>query len=176
MGSSAGFDNMLDLLDQIEEQIERVKTDALRIMEEKNDIEKTLDLIRGYQLNHLNQVERNDIEDRIERLHQRLQSVHVDVKTPRSQAQKESLHSVNTSIDTLIMHIQTDASQANLLCRQYLSAAGAEDSNSQAPCVRFEKHLLGCALEDQKEVKKRLTGLQEHIKVIISKGIQEAED
>jgi len=170
---SSTFENLLDLLDEVEdEQVEKLRKDALRLIEEKEETENTLDLISGYKLDGLTDTEREDVENRIERLQQRLQSVQVSVTSPRSDSQQECLHAVNRAINTLIFQIQTDSLQAHMQCRQYLSAAGAEENHPMD--VKFEAHLLGCTLEDQKGIKKRLLGLMDHIKAITCEGIQES--
>jgi BCL2-associated athanogene 2 len=172
VSAATPLENMRGLLDEVEEQVEKVRTDAFQLQEEKEDIHTTLEMLSDPQiLGSLKEIDREEVEVVISRLSERLNSVNIDVQTPRSHLQLESLHQVNSAISTLIVNIQTDSMQASLMCRQYLSATGTEVS--AAPDVRFEKHLLGCAVEDQKNVKKRLLGLLDHIKAIASDCIQE---
>ncbi|XP_023328018.1 BAG family molecular chaperone regulator 2 [Eurytemora carolleeae] len=170
--SPSPLENIRELLDEVEEQVEKVRVDACQLQEEKEDIQTTLEMLMDPQiLGQLKEIDREEMEAVINRLSLRLNSVNVNVQTPRSHTQQESLHQVNSAIDTLIIQIQTDTMQASMKCRQYLSAAGTDIS---APSdVRFEAHLLGCAVEDQKNVKKRLLGLFDHIKAIASECIQE---
>jgi len=173
-GGGNKLDNMKELLDEVEDQIEQVRSQAEQIMEEKEDIMNTLEMLGNHsQLEALSEVDREEIQVMVERLNNRLSSVNITLTTPRTSSQQESLHSVNQAIDTLIFQIQTDTTQAKILCSQYLSAAGTEIDHPSD--VKFEQHLLGCTAEDQKCVKKRLMGLFDHIKVLAGKTITESE-
>eukprot|EP00088_Acartia_fossae_P049453 TRINITY_DN5449_c0_g1_i7.p1 TRINITY_DN5449_c0_g1~~TRINITY_DN5449_c0_g1_i7.p1 ORF type:complete len:217 (-),score=75.01 TRINITY_DN5449_c0_g1_i7:117-722(-) len=170
--SQSQLDSVKELLDEVEEQIEAVRNQAEQLVEEKEDIQTTLDMLTSQdQLQHLNEVDREEVKVMVDRLNSRLSALQVNINTARSTSQQESLHSVNKAIDTLIFQIQTDTVKAQLMCSQYLSATGA-DINHPAD-IKFEQHLLGCTAEDQKCVKKRLLGLLDHIKVLASDNIQE---
>jgi len=87
----------------------------------------------------------------------------LDISTERSAPQQESLHTVNTLIDTLIREVKMDVALARRRCISYLnSCLDISDSMYQETCgidAIFEQAVLGCTLEDQKRVKKRLNGL-----------------
>lgn len=65
---------------------------------------------------------------------------------------------MNHLIDTLVMGLKTDSDGTKSKCISYMNACsshfvhGITDKN-------FESVLLGCTLDDQKRVKKRLQGL-----------------
>lgn len=169
------LDSIKELLDEVEDQIEQVKTQAEQIIEEKEDIHTTLDMLSNQeQLQGLSDVDKEDVMVLVERLNSRLNAVNINLSTVRSSSQQDSLHSVNKHIDTLIFQIQTDTLQAQLICSQYLSAAGAEIDHPSD--FKFEQQLLGCTAEDQKCVKKRLLGLLDHIKVLVGNNITESDD
>eukprot|EP00088_Acartia_fossae_P046876 TRINITY_DN50751_c0_g1_i1.p1 TRINITY_DN50751_c0_g1~~TRINITY_DN50751_c0_g1_i1.p1 ORF type:complete len:213 (+),score=74.44 TRINITY_DN50751_c0_g1_i1:39-677(+) len=174
VGGSSQLDSIKELLDDVEDQIEQVRAQAEHIIEEKEDIQTTLEMLTNQdQLTGLSEVDKEEVKVVVERLNSRLNSVNVNLSTSRTSAQQDSLHSVNRAIDTLIFQIQTDTVQAHLLCSQYLSAAGSDIDHPAD--VKFEQHLLGCTAEDQKNVKKRLLGLLDHIKVLAGNSITESE-
>jgi len=171
-GEMNQLDSIKELLDEVEDQIDQVKSQAEQIIEEKENIHTTLDMLSNQdQLQGLSEVDKEDVLVMVERLNSRLNAVNINLSSVRSSSQQECLHTVNKHIDTLIFQIQTDTLQAQLLCRQYLSAAGAEIDHPSD--IKFEQHLLGCTAEDQKCVKKRLFGLLDHIKVLVGNSIQE---
>jgi len=168
-------ENLRGLLDDIEDQVQKLRTEAVSLIEDKEDIQTTLEMISAPdQLDGLSDVDREEIEATVDRLAQRVNAVNINVTTARSPTQQESLHHVNRAIDTLIFQIQTDTMQANIMCSSYLSAAGMEIERSPSD-PRFEQHLLGCTVEDQKNVKKRLMGLLDHIKVLVCDSIKETD-
>lgn len=85
-------------------------------------------------------------------------TVEVHVQTQRDKMQEEALHQVNSLIDSLVIGIKTDPDVSKARCISYMNACsshvvqGVTDKN-------FESALLGCTLDDQKRVKKRLAGL-----------------
>lgn len=102
----------------------------------------------------------------MQRVGSRLATVELNVKTVRNSAQEECLHQVNILIDTLIS--SPDALVSRQRCQMFLNACeGApEDASgsSRDNCElsidkKFESSLLGCTLDDQKTIKKRLHAL-----------------
>lgn len=85
-------------------------------------------------------------------------TVEVQVLTHRDKMQEEALHQVNSLIDSLVVGVKTDPVGSKAKCVSYMNACsshfvqGITDKN-------FESVLLGCTLDDQKRVKKRLLGL-----------------
>lgn len=85
-------------------------------------------------------------------------TIEVHVHTQRDKMQEEALQQINFLIDNLVIGIRTDPTASRDRCISYINACsshvvhGVTDKN-------FESALLGCTLDDQKRVKKRLTGL-----------------
>lgn len=102
--------------------------------------------------------EREDIHRYADRVVSRCLTVEVRVLTHRDTMQEEAMHQVNSLIDSLVVGIKTDPDNSKARCVSYMNACsahlvqGATDKN-------FESALLGCTLDDQKRVKKRLQGL-----------------
>lgn len=93
----------------------------------------------------------------------------MSVKTIRDKAQEEALHQINSLIDSLIT--KGDAVLSRQRCQSFLNACGCSDDVSiQKTTIdeeatplnvdkKFENYLLGCTLDDQKNIKKRLLAL-----------------
>lgn len=85
-------------------------------------------------------------------------TVEVKVLTQRDKMQEEALYQVNHLIDNLVISLKTDTDMARATCISYMNACsshmvqGVTDKN-------FESALLGCTVDDQKKVKRRLQGL-----------------
>ena len=96
-----------------------------------------------------------------EHITNRCLTVDVHVKTARDDMQEDALHQVNSFIDSLVMNLQNDPFGTKNRCVAFMNACsshafGMADKN-------FETAILGCTLDDQKRVKKRLQGLLEYI-------------
>jgi BCL2-associated athanogene 2 len=95
------------------------------------------------------------------------QTVDINVQTVRDHFQVDSLHVVNHLIDEVIRF--GDPILKRKRCQEYLNACSTdfqysittinEDSTSRIIDKKFEGFLLGCTLDDQKRIKKRLENL-----------------
>lgn len=94
------------------------------------------------------------------RISDRLATVELNVKTIRDNAQEEALHQINSQIDTLITN--SDRILARQKCQYYLNCC-SDGSNVTSIDKKFEVALLGCALDDQKNIKKRLQALMTYL-------------
>lgn len=106
--------------------------------------------------------EREELNCYLGRITTRLATVALNVTTIRDQAQEDSLHQVNGLIDSVIT--TTDRIAARLHCQHYLNCCS--DGGGSAERVidkKFEMALLGCALDDQKNIKKRLQALMTYL-------------
>lgn len=89
------------------------------------------------------------------------------MKTVRDGAQEESLHQVNSLIDSLITF--SDRVMARQRCQTFLNACSVyDDANGstdldQRVDKKFEMAVLGCTLDDQKTIKKRLLALMTYL-------------
>lgn len=102
-----------------------------------------------------------------QRINSRLATIDLCVKTVRDAAQEESLHQVNSLIDSLIT--SNDRIMARQRCQTFLNGCSFNDSNATSPDrdhvvdKKFEMAVLGCTLDDQKVVKKRLQALMTYL-------------
>lgn len=69
---------------------------------------------------------------------------------------------VNMYIDQLVMSVHVDGVVAHTRCQTYMNACTSQPDPSTGTDKNFESAILGCTLDDQKRVKKRLQGLLEY--------------
>lgn len=102
-----------------------------------------------------------------QRINSRLATIELCVKTVRDAAQEEALHQVNSLIDSLIT--SSDRILARQRCQTFLNGCSFSESSSNAPDMvqavdkKFEMAVLGCTLDDQKVIKKRLQALMTYL-------------
>ncbi|XP_012233532.1 BAG family molecular chaperone regulator 2 [Linepithema humile] len=155
-------DRLVGLLDQIEVHVEQLRKDASRLEEEKDSLMTTLDTLRNNDmLCDLEEPDRDDILRYAERLSMRCSTVDVLVTVQRDHVQQEALHQVNGLIDSLVINLRQDPSGTRQRCAQFMNACSSHSIGHSDKI--FETAILGCTLDDQKRVKKRLQGLLDYI-------------
>ncbi|CAH1107464.1 unnamed protein product [Psylliodes chrysocephalus] len=162
-------DRLLEFLDILEGHVEQLRKNASQLEEDKDAVLVALDsVINADLLYNLEDNDRDDVNRYVERIINRSLTVEVKVLTQRDRMQEDALYQVNHLIDGLVVVMKTDAETAQAKCISYMNACsssvvhGVTDKN-------FESALLGCSLDDQKKVKRRLQGLLnyfEKIKVV----------
>ncbi|XP_071649439.1 BAG family molecular chaperone regulator 2 isoform X2 [Temnothorax longispinosus] len=130
-------DRLVGLLDHIEAHVEQLRKDAARLMEEKDGLLTTLDTLRN-----------NDMLFALEELQ-------------RDHVQEEALHQVNGLIDSLVIGLRQDPNSTRQRCAEFMNACSSHSIGHSDKV--FETAILGCTLDDQKRVKKRLQGLLDYI-------------
>ncbi|KAF6203344.1 hypothetical protein GE061_003762 [Apolygus lucorum] len=155
-------DRLLNILDRIEAHVEDLRRESLRLEERKDTLFTTLDTIRNSEhLNNLADTDKDDIQRYIERITARCTTVEISVRTDRDKQQEESLYQVNKMIDNLVIAFKSDPDNSMNKCQSFLAACKDEP---EVPVDKgFESALLGCALDDQKRIKKRLHGLLDYL-------------
>lgn len=156
-------DRLVSLLDQIELRVEQLRKDASRLEEEKDTMLITLDTLKNNEemLGPLDDPDRDDVLRYAERLSMRCLTVDVMVKIQRDDVQQEALHQVNGLIDSLVVGLKNDPSATRLRCGAFMNACSSHGMGHSDKT--FETAILGCTLDDQKRVKKRLQGLLDYI-------------
>ncbi|XP_067003172.2 BAG family molecular chaperone regulator 2 [Anabrus simplex] len=155
-------DRLIDILDQVEMHVERLRRDALKLEEERDTLLTTLDTLRNSDMMvELNEGEREDVLHYTDIIANRCLTVEVHVKTPRDVTQEDALHQVNRFIDGLIVTLRADPYGTKVRCIAFMNACSSQ--NQGATDKNFESAILGCTLDDQKRVKKRLQGLLQYI-------------
>ncbi|XP_059059030.1 BAG family molecular chaperone regulator 2-like [Achroia grisella] len=163
LGPQPPKDRLIAVLDQVEMRVERLRRDTVRIEEERDSLLSTLDSVKHSDLlNDVTECDKDDIMRYAERILARAMTVEVAVRTDRDSQQEEALHQVNMYIDQLVVSVQEDAVVAHTRCQMYMNACTSQPDPSTGTDKNFETAILGCTLDDQKRVKKRLQGLLDY--------------
>ncbi|CAI5452295.1 unnamed protein product [Caenorhabditis angaria] len=150
-------------LDQIEQDVEKLRKRAAEMEIEKEQILKKLGEISMHSnMLRLEECDREEIEAVTSRLLKRTQTVQVSVETPRNEEQKKALEQVSTMIDEVENLIKTDVEKSKIYLQTYMNACASEETNG-AVCANFLKIIIQCAADDQKRIKRRLQNLQSQI-------------
>lgn len=167
--SKAPIERFIGILDQLDSKVEKLRKDALMLQEKKDFLAMSMDLLKNNEyLTGLNENEYEEISCYVTRISCRLSTVELSVCTVRDRGQEDSLHLVNSLIDEMIS--SSDPVVSRLRCQQFLNACSTTDTTtyseldpSKCSDKKFENALLGCTLDDQKIIKKRLQALLEYL-------------
>lgn len=102
--------------------------------------------------------DRDDVNRYADRVMSRCLTVEVKVLTQRDCQQEEALFQVNHLIDGLVIALKGDPESAKAKCVSYMNSCSSNMVDGIMDKV-FESALLGCTVDDQKKVKRRLQGL-----------------
>lgn len=161
------IERFIGILDQLDSKVEKLRKDALMLQEKKDFLAMSMDLLRNNEyLTELKENEYEEIDCYVQRISIRLSTVELSVSTIRDRAQEDCLHRVNSMIDEIIS--VSDPAASRLRCQQFLNACCTTDTYTELdPTLcsdkKFENALLGCTLDDQKTIKKRLLALLEYL-------------
>ena len=177
-GPDMSPDNIREVLDDVEAQIERVREAVNRLGEERDGLIELLDSIGGsVQTTSLSDMHKEETMLEVDRLKRRVGEVVCLVKTRRTQSQVESLKGVEEEMARLVSAVERDLEglEGERMCTGFLAACGGDVMGKSQNCQKFEKLVLGCAVEDQKLIKKRLTELLAQIVEIKDNGTAKTE-
>lgn len=107
-------------------------------------------------------VDKEDINQFADRIISRCDTVHINVHTTRSDSQQNCLEEINTMIDKIVSMLRNDPDNAKSICQSYIVSCSPSDNDETGSKV-FETAVLGCTLDDQKRIFKRLQGLMDYI-------------
>lgn len=106
-------------------------------------------------------VDKEDINQFADRIISRCDTVNVNVHTTRSDSQQNCLEEINTLIDKIVNTLKDDPDSAKATCESYIASCSSMENESGSKI--FETAVLGCTLDDQKRIHKRLQGLLDYI-------------
>ncbi|XP_060536191.1 BAG family molecular chaperone regulator 2 [Cylas formicarius] len=165
-------ERILGLLDLLESHVEKLRKEASQLEEDRDHLLATLDSVKNADL--MNQLNENDADDVLryaDRIMNRCMTVDVRVFTQRDLMQEEALFQVNHLIDNLVMELKQDHEAVKARCISYVNACSSVMVEG-AMDKKFESALLGCTVDDQKRVKKRLVGLLTYFEKLRVQNLQ----
>ncbi|KAJ8947267.1 hypothetical protein NQ318_014163 [Aromia moschata] len=173
-GTSSGISTALvlqtlpkiDENDMMKTHVEKLRKGASQLEEDRDALLSTLDSVRNadlmYELEEseymLEENDKDDVNRYADRIMSRCLTVEVKVLTQRDHMQEEALFQVNHLIDSLVIALKSDAETAKAKCVTYMNACSSSTVQGITD-KKFESALLGCTVDDQKKVKRRLQGL-----------------
>ena len=170
-GDGQCHDSVRQVLDDVEAQIETLREAVTRLDMDKHALLEVLEGI-GQTLpgTPLSDVEREEVELEVGRLRGRVEEVRCHLQTRRTTTQLQSLEAVEAKICQLVRLVETDSdgTSSSKTCRGYLAACGGTEPGQTAgqTCHKFEALVLGCAVEDQKMIRRRLSDLLNQIEIL----------
>lgn len=106
-------------------------------------------------------VDKEDISQYADRIVNRCDTVNINVHTTRSDSQMNCLEEINTMIDKIVGTLKEDPDSAKVMCQSYIDSCSSLENVTGSKI--FETAVLGCTLDDQKRIFKRLQGLMDYI-------------
>lgn len=155
-------ERLMEMLDKLEGKVEKLRKEACKLEEEKDQLLAALDSVRIMPFSELDGLDREEAATYLERIVDRCLTVEVKVHTIRDPMQEEAMHQVNQFIDALVVEMKMDPEGTRHRCFSYLNACSSQTVHGITD-KKFEVTLLGCTLDDQKKVKKRLFGLLKYL-------------
>lgn len=156
-------DHLMGILDGIDREVEGLRKHALKLQEKRDQLNTRIDMLKTVFTPKVDDMDEDEMNFHLKRVNDRLQTVQVQVQTIRDDSQVESVHVINNLIDEVIKF--GDPIEKRKKCQQYLNSCSSsevmfqEEGSVVLIDKKFETHLLSCALDDQKLIRKRLEAL-----------------
>ncbi|XP_078242438.1 BAG family molecular chaperone regulator 2 isoform X2 [Pogona vitticeps] len=154
---------LLECLDQLELRVEALREAASSMEQEKETLLEMIHNVQNSQdMRNISEGEREELNLTAKRLMGRTLTVEVSVETIRNPQQQESLLHATEMIDEVVNKLLDDLEDSR---SRLLSLYGACISEVPSGPVnqKFQSVVIGCAIEDQKKIKRRLETLLRNI-------------
>ncbi|XP_014334896.2 BAG family molecular chaperone regulator 2 isoform X1 [Bos mutus] len=144
-------------------QVEALREAATAVEQEKEVLLEMIHSIQNSQdMRQISDGEREELNLTANRLMGRTLTVEVSVETIRSPQQQESLKHATRIIDEVVSKFLDDLGNARSHLMSLYSACSSEVPAGPVD-QKFQSIVIGCALEDQKKIKRRLETLLRNI-------------
>ncbi|XP_060114345.1 BAG family molecular chaperone regulator 2-like [Heteronotia binoei] len=154
---------LLESLDQLERRVEALRDAASSMEQEKETLLEMIHNIQNSQdMRNISEGEREELNLTAKRLMGRTLTVEVSVETIRNPQQQESLFHATRMIDEIVSKLLDDLEDSR---SRLMSLYGACTSEVPSGPIdqKFQSVVIGCAIEDQKKIKRRLETLLRNI-------------
>ncbi|XP_068613149.1 BAG family molecular chaperone regulator 2 [Brachionichthys hirsutus] len=163
LSMAARSGRLVESLDQLEVRVEALRDAAAAMEQERECILETIQSIQtGQEMRNICAGETQELELTASRLMGRTLSVEISVGTIRSSQQDEALRRATSIIDELLKGLldDVDSGRKRLMA---LHAACVAEASTVPVDQKFQALVIGCALEDQKKIKRRLETLLRNV-------------
>ncbi|XP_066497011.1 BAG family molecular chaperone regulator 2 isoform X1 [Tiliqua scincoides] len=154
---------LLESLDQLERRVEALRDAASSMEQEKETLLEMIHNIQNSQdMRNISEGEREELNLTAKRLMGRTLTVEVSVETIRNPQQQESLLHATRMIDEVVGKLLDDLEDSK---SRLMSLYGACTSEVPPGPInqKFQSVVIGCAIEDQKKIKRRLETLLRNV-------------
>ncbi|XP_040906274.1 BAG family molecular chaperone regulator 2 [Toxotes jaculatrix] len=154
---------LLESLDQLETRVEALREAASAMEQERESILEMIQSIQNSQeMRNICAGEREELTLTANRLMGRTLAVEVSVGTIRNSQQEEALRKATSMIDEIVKKLLNDMDGGRRRL-QALHAACVTEAPPVPIDQKFQAVVIGCALEDQKKIKRRLETLLRNV-------------
>ncbi|XP_074093383.1 BAG family molecular chaperone regulator 2 [Macrotis lagotis] len=154
---------LLESLDQLELRVEALRETASAVEQEKENLLEMIHSIQNSQeMRQISDGEREELNLTANRLMGRTLTVEVSVETIRNPQQQESLRHATMIIDEVVNKFLGDLENAKSQLMSLYEACSSDVPRGPID-QKFQSIVIGCALEDQKKIKRRLETLLRNI-------------
>ncbi|XP_076441444.1 BAG family molecular chaperone regulator 2-like [Babylonia areolata] len=152
---------LCSFVDEVESRVDMLRRQATALMGERASLLMIMEQLKSDCMNvDIPPEDCQELVTNMERLKARCEAVEIQVHTVRDEGQLQSLHKVNSALEELedrLFSSQNVSMTAGGKARSYLNAClpepvGPIDS-------RFQSLVLGCTVDDQKDVQRHLESL-----------------
>ncbi|XP_069830579.1 BAG family molecular chaperone regulator 2 [Dendropsophus ebraccatus] len=155
--------HLLETLDDLEMRVQSLRDSASALELEKESLIETIHNVKNSQdMRNISDGEREELTLTAERLMDRTVTVEVSVETIRNPQQASSLQQATLIIDQILQKVM-DNLEGGRKQLMSLYAACTSDVPSAPIDQKFQSVIIGCAIEDQKKIKRRLENLIRNI-------------
>jgi BCL2-associated athanogene 2 len=158
----------MSILDGMDKEVEALRKHARKLQEKRDQLHTRIDLLKtDFLAPEIDNMDQDEMKYYLKRIHDRLQTIDVNVETIRDDLQVDSIHTINNLIDEIIKF--GDPIEKRNKCQQYLNSCSSNEFQFQEEGAivmtdkRFESYLLSCSLDDQKLIRKRLEALMTYL-------------
>ncbi|XP_072264564.1 BAG family molecular chaperone regulator 2 [Pyxicephalus adspersus] len=163
MSMAARSTHLLEMLDDLEIRVQTLRDSASALELEKESLIELIHSIQNSQdMRNISDGEREELNITAQRLMGRTVTVEVCVETIRNPQQAASLERATKMIDDILKKVMENMESGK---NQLVSLYGACTSDIPSGPIdqKFQSIIIGCAIEDQKKIKRRLETLIRNI-------------
>ncbi|XP_068135469.1 BAG family molecular chaperone regulator 2 [Hyperolius riggenbachi] len=160
---AARSSHLIELMDELEIRVQGLRDSASALELEKESLIEMIHSVQNSQdMRNISDGEREELTITADRLMGRTVTVEVSVETIRNPHQAASLEQASKVIDEILKKVMDNMEAGR---QQLMSLYGACTSDVPPGPIdqKFQSIIIGCALEDQKKIKRRLETLIRNI-------------